>query len=65
MGQGHDHGTDNMNDGRLATAVAVNVLLTLAQIIAWGQLDDKSALAFRARTRLGRKMGEGRAVLRH
>lgn len=33
MGQGHDHGTDSMNDGRLAAAVAVNVLLTLAQII--------------------------------
>lgn len=33
MGQGHDHGTDTMNDGRLAAAVAVNVLLTLAQII--------------------------------
>lgn len=33
MGQGHDHGTDNMDDGRLAASVAVNVLLTLAQII--------------------------------
>ena len=33
MGQGHDHGTESMNDGRLAAAVAVNVLLTLAQII--------------------------------
>lgn len=33
MGQGHDHGTDTMNDGRLAAAVIVNVLLTLAQII--------------------------------
>ncbi|MBU4135022.1 MAG: cation diffusion facilitator family transporter [Alphaproteobacteria bacterium] len=33
MGQRHDHGTDNMNDGRLVAAVAVNVLLTLAQII--------------------------------
>lgn len=33
MGQGHDHGTETMNDGRLAAAVAVNVLLTLAQII--------------------------------
>ena len=33
MGQGHDHGTETMNDGRLAAAVAVNILLTLAQII--------------------------------
>lgn len=33
MGQGHDHGTESMNDGRLAATVAVNVLLTLAQII--------------------------------
>ncbi len=33
MGQGHDHGTDTMNDGRLAAAVAVNVLLTFAQIV--------------------------------
>lgn len=33
MGQGHDHGTETMNDGRLAAAIAVNVLLTFAQIV--------------------------------
>lgn len=33
MGQGHDHGTDSMKDGRLALAVGVNILLTMAQII--------------------------------
>ncbi len=33
MGHGHDHGTDDMPDGRLIAAVAVNVLLTIAQII--------------------------------
>lgn len=33
MGHGHDHGADDLPDGRLITAVAVNVLLTVAQII--------------------------------
>ncbi|MDP1912104.1 cation diffusion facilitator family transporter [Brevundimonas sp.] len=33
MGQGHDHGAEDMPDGRLVAAVAVNVLLTVAQII--------------------------------
>lgn len=33
MGQGHDHGAENLPDGRLIAAVAVNVLLTVAQII--------------------------------
>ncbi|MEJ6788167.1 cation diffusion facilitator family transporter [Brevundimonas sp. BR2-1] len=33
MGHGHDHGADDLPDGRLIAAVAVNVLLTVAQII--------------------------------
>lgn len=33
MGKGHDHGTENMGDGKLIAAVAVNVLLTAAQVI--------------------------------
>ena len=33
MGHGHDHGAENMGDGKLIAAVAVNVLLTAAQVI--------------------------------
>ena len=33
MGKGHDHGTENMGDGKLIAAVLVNVLLTAAQVI--------------------------------
>lgn len=33
MGHGHDHGAAEMGDKRLATAVGVNVLLTLAQVV--------------------------------
>jgi cobalt-zinc-cadmium efflux system protein len=33
MGHGHDHGTENMGDGKLIAAVGVNVLLTAAQVI--------------------------------
>ena len=33
MGEGHDHGTENMGDDKLIAAVAVNVLLTAAQVI--------------------------------
>lgn len=33
MGHGHDHGTENMGDGKLIAAVGVNVLLTVAQVI--------------------------------
>lgn len=32
-GHGHDHGAEDLPDGRLIAAVAVNVLLTVAQII--------------------------------
>lgn len=45
MGQGHDHGTDTMNDGRLAVAVAVNVLLTVAQIIGGAVSGSLSLIA--------------------
>lgn len=33
MGHGHDHGTESMGDKRLITAVLINVLLTLAQVV--------------------------------
>lgn len=33
MGHSHDHGTENMGDGKLIAAVGVNVLLTAAQVI--------------------------------
>ncbi len=33
MGHSHDHGTENMGDGKLIVAVGVNVLLTAAQVI--------------------------------
>ncbi len=33
MGKGHDHGAENMGDGKLIAAVGVNVLLTVAQVI--------------------------------
>lgn len=33
MRKGHDHGTDNLGDGRLLITVSVNVLLTFVQII--------------------------------
>lgn len=33
MGHGHDHGAEDLPDGRLIAAVAVNVFLTVAQII--------------------------------
>lgn len=33
MGHSHDHGTENMGDTKLITAVGVNVLLTAAQVI--------------------------------
>ena len=33
MSAGHDHGSENMSDARLWWAVAVNVLLTFAQIV--------------------------------
>jgi cobalt-zinc-cadmium efflux system protein len=33
MGHGHDHGAENMGDGKLIAAVGVNVLLTAAQVI--------------------------------
>ena len=33
MGKGHSHGEESMSDGRLVLAVALNVLLTVAQII--------------------------------
>ena len=29
---GHSHGEENMSDGRLVLAVALNVLLTVAQL---------------------------------
>jgi len=33
MSHSHDHGTDSMGDGRLLFAIAINMLLTLAQVI--------------------------------
>ena len=33
MGHGHDHGAENMGDGKLIAAVGVNILLTVAQVI--------------------------------
>lgn len=33
MGAGHDHGQDEMNEGRLFWAVAINILLTVAQVV--------------------------------
>ncbi len=33
MGHSHDHGAENMGDGKLIAAVGVNVLLTAAQVI--------------------------------
>ncbi len=33
MGHSHDHGTENMGDGKLIAAVGVNVLLTFAQVV--------------------------------
>lgn len=33
MGAGHDHGTETLSDGRLIAATAINMLLTLAQIV--------------------------------
>lgn len=33
MGHSHDHGTEHMGDGKLIAAVAVNVLLTAAQVV--------------------------------
>lgn len=33
MGHSHDHGTENMGDGKLIAAVSVNVLLTAAQVV--------------------------------
>ncbi len=33
MGHSHDHGTENMGDGKLIAAVGVNVLLTAAQVV--------------------------------
>ena len=43
MSAGHDHGSDNMSDGRLLFAVVINVLLTIAQIIG-GVLSGSLAL---------------------
>ena len=40
---GHSHGEENMSDGRLVLAVALNVLLTVAQIIG-GILSGSLAL---------------------
>jgi cobalt-zinc-cadmium efflux system protein len=33
MGAGHDHGTETMSDGRLIAATAINMLLTVTQIV--------------------------------
>jgi|TARA_R110000772_G_scaffold111239_2_gene215067 cobalt-zinc-cadmium efflux system protein len=43
LSAGHDHGSDNMSDGRLLFAVVINVLLTIAQIIG-GVLSGSLAL---------------------
>lgn len=43
MGAGHDHGAEQMSDGRLVGAIAINGLLTVAQIVA-GVLSGSLAL---------------------